>query len=478
MASKYLRRNRYYFRLRRRNGTWTSVWSSYVKGEEDAADKALQNMEALSAATAKLVPIADGPLTLAKYSKIWIKEREEAGVVDWQGDHGKMRDHVLPFMGDMELNSIRPEHILALIKNLRTSPREIGRKTRQNVYGLLKALFRDAKIEGVFVGDNPCILPPQSFGVEHEKDPEWRAGAVFDRSELVMLLTTDLIPEDRRVFYAVQGVGACRLGEGAALLVRNIDLDKTPLGSMLVARSHSKNWTKGQSARQVPIHPALHKMLKHWLEVGWERMMGRPPGPDDLLLPLPPEDAGRRRGDRTRLPRRSKTYAYKRFKADLENLGLRHRREQDLRRTAVTLMREDGARKEVLVLITHNPRKETIDMYTEFTWKLRCNEVMKLQLDLSVPTGNAGSSGAGSSGEPDTTTTSTALVKIAGKAMAAEAFATEFATNDGKSEQNQELTLWRRRVLPTGTCRWCSVSDGANQLRERLCWAIAANTHK
>jgi hypothetical protein len=41
-------------------------------------------------------------------------------------------------------------------------------------------------------------------------------------------------------------------------------------------------------------------------------------------------------------------------------------------------------------------------------------------------------------------TNSTALAKIGNKAVAADGLATEFATVDNKSEQNQQLTLWRR----------------------------------
>jgi hypothetical protein len=54
---------------------------------------------------------------------------------------------------------------------------------------------------------------------------------------------------------------------------------------------------------------------------------------------------------------RTKTYAFKRLRDDLAALGWRHRRGHDLRRTLISLARTDGARKDILELCTHTPRK-------------------------------------------------------------------------------------------------------------------------
>ena len=437
MASMYFRRDRIYFRVPGVDGSWKSIRSSFVRGQERAARKTLADMEAMRAARKEVAVVDEGPLTLARYSEIWLEERRRAGIVDWRGEAAKLRDHVVPFIGHMELNSIRPKHISDLMKRLaEKTDRPIGRKTRRNVYGIIKSLLRDAKIADFFLGEDPCILPSMAFGNEHEKDPEWRAKAIFTSSELVRLITDETIPEDRRVFYALMGVGGCRLGEAAALRMRNVDLDRYPLGGLLIARSHEQDWTKGKFAREVPIHPVLAGMLAVWTMSGWEKMVGRAPTPDDLLVPMPPQDALRRRGDVTRESLRTKTYAYKRAKQDLADLGLRHRREHDLRRTMVTLMREAGARKEVLVTITHNPRRETIDMYTVFSWTAKCAEVVKLKFDIP-PAGGTTPSSKPSRGTPL-------------EAGAGGSLATTLATVEQKPEENQALVLWRRRVLPPG----------------------------
>ncbi len=84
---------------------------------------------------------------------------------------------------------------------------------------------------------------------------------------------------------------------------------------------------------------------------------------------------------------RNKSYAFKRFREDLQVLGFRHRRAHDLRRTMISLSREDGARKDILELCTHNPQKKgsSIDVYTTFPWEALCREVAKLVIHRRSP---------------------------------------------------------------------------------------------
>ncbi|WP_158502082.1 hypothetical protein [Vitiosangium sp. GDMCC 1.1324] len=48
----------------------------------------------------------------------------------------------------------------------------------------------------------------------------------------------------------------------------------------------------------------------------------------------------------------------------------------------ISLARTDGARKDILELCTHTPRKSgnTIDLYTTFRWEALCAEVAKLKV--------------------------------------------------------------------------------------------------
>ena len=137
----------------------------------------------------------------------------------------------------------------------------------------------------------------------------------------------------------------------------------------------------------MPAHPTLAAILAEWKLSGWAAMMGRQPTPDDLIVPMPPDAALRRRSDWTPEGMRNKSYCFKRFREDLERLGFRHRRGHDMRRTMVSLSREDGARKDILELCTHNPKKtgSSIDVYTTFPWEALCGEVAKLRIQRRTP---------------------------------------------------------------------------------------------
>ena len=122
----------------------------------------------------------------------------------------------------------------------------------------------------------------------------------------------------------------------------------------------------------VPVHPVLAEVLATWKLGGWQRLMGRAPGPNDLIIP-------------SRMGRnRSRHHSLDKFHEDLERLGMRLRRQHDLRRTFVTLARADGARKDVLETVTHGGRgSDTIDLYTSLPWASVCEEVAKLRVSLT-----------------------------------------------------------------------------------------------
>jgi hypothetical protein len=65
-------------------------------------------------------------------------------------------------------------------------------------------------------------------------------------------------------------------------------------------------------------------------------------------------------------------------------LGLRGRRGHDLRRTFITLAQVDGARRDLLKVMTHGPAADDIiNLYTTFPWPALCAEVEKLKVDLA-----------------------------------------------------------------------------------------------
>jgi hypothetical protein len=141
-------------------------------------------------------------------------------------------------------------------------------------------------------------------------------------------------------------------------------------------------------------------------------MVGRHPEPDDLIVPLPPEAAARRRivtGD----PYRGHGYSGHQWRLeDLPTLGWRHRRHYDMRATFITLALEDGADPHLIeTRVTHTRKaRSAFDGYNRGRqWELTCAEVAKLKISrrpvgqgealvLPVTPGGKGTGGAGAAG--------------------------------------------------------------------------------
>ena len=153
-------------------------------------------------------------------------------------------------------------------------------------------------------------------------------------------------------------------GEAAALKWRHDDPTQTPLGRLLITASsdvhkREEKRVKTELTREVPVHPVLARLLAEWKLRGWAETMGRAPTPDDLIVP---SREGRNRNANTTV---------RRFHKDLQRLGLRKRRQQDMRRTFISLARTDGARADVLERVAHAPRGDIMNLYTTLPVQLR-----------------------------------------------------------------------------------------------------------
>jgi len=341
----------------------------------------------------------------------------------------------------MAIDEVRPKHVNDLVSRLR-SRGKLAPKTIYNIYGCLKALFRDAVIADL-IDRSPCILSKYQLGENTDADPEWRSTAVYSRDELELMISDARIPWDRRVFYALQGIGGMRHGEAAGLRWRHWEATLQPLGRLTVAHSYDKQ-TKTKRTRWMPVHPTLSAILAEWKMAGWPQMMGRTPDPDDLIVPMP-------QGVRIPLGRmRDKNNSWKRVSDDLESLGLRHRRGHDLRRTLISLATNDGARKDLLELCTHTPsRRAAIDVYMNMPWDACCVEVAKLKVRRREPAevvvlarpqavgaehDAVGGDASDDDGDGEAEEGSQAVL-----------LATPLATPGGKEMEMQKVTGWRRR---------------------------------
>jgi len=119
-------------------------------------------------------------------------------------------DHLL-------ISEVRARHIVDLFHKLRTDrERNLAPRTIYNIYSVVSALFRDAKLADL-IEQSPCVLDERQLGPLTDKDPEWRNDAVFTREEVETIIADVRIPPDRRVVYALELLAGVRPGEAAAL---------------------------------------------------------------------------------------------------------------------------------------------------------------------------------------------------------------------------------------------------------------------
>jgi integrase len=392
MGSVYSRHDKYWLKFRDAAGEPQRRPTKFrvsVAGDEERAGEALKAIEDAIAAQREYVE-DDGdtcPVTLARFVKKWIEKRKALNIANAENEGSVLRDHVLRRLGSKALGDVRARDLAALFMTLRTGPsgprkKMLAPKSIRNIYAILRALFRDAQIDGL-IASSPCILTKYQLGDVVDKDPEARAGYKFSREELERLISDTRIPFHRRVLYALMGVEGMRPGEASALCWRHLEPNMKPLGRLTIARSNEKKRTKTGTIRYAPVHPTLAALLAEWRLSGWAGIMGRQPTPDDLIVPAPAPKRGRQVGaGRMRV----KGGVYDRLQEDLELLGLRKRRAYDFRHTGVSLPQDDGARQDIVRLWTHGPsRSKVIAGYTHLEWKTICEEMLKFRVQRREP---------------------------------------------------------------------------------------------
>lgn len=318
---------------------------------------------------------SSGRLLVRSYSERWIAKRKKDGVKTVDKDEQRLRDYILPAIGDKPLDSVRRADMLALVERLQNEPGKKGKplspRSIHHVYWLAHNLFADA-LRAELILRNPCSLEvgPGELPKKRDRDPRWRSQAVFTREEIELLISDERVPLPRRVFYALTFFSYMRVGEAAGRPWRDYDAQCEPLGKLLVPTQYEDQGVKTEIPREVPVHPALASILASWRLEHWPLLFGRAPRPDDLIVP-------KLRGTGPRDKRR----VWMDLQRDLKTLGLRCRRFHDLRRTAISLSLAGGADKYLLKWVTHGPEKEdAFDLYATPPWQTLCEQVAKLKV--------------------------------------------------------------------------------------------------
>ncbi len=372
VASIYARGKRIWGRLKDESGDWVSKRTDYMVGQEVEAKREIAAAQRILDAKRRTNP--SGPLTVATFAERWLDARADRGLKSFADDKGRIGNHLVPRLGMMRLDEVRPRHmrdfVRALIKDGDLAPRTI-----RNTWGITHAMFRDAVVDEL-IRENPCILSPGELPEKADKDSEWRAAATYTLDEVRLLISSPLVPHERRVQYALKALAGLRHGEAAGLHWRHYDAAQQPLHLLLVATSYDRGRTKTGVTRRVPVHPALAEIVSTWRTEGWPEVYGRKPKPADRLVPT-----------RNMTPVAAND-AVRSLKCDLSKLELRvdageHRDRggHDLRAWFVTSCQEAGAHRDLLRVVTHGTKGDVMSGYTRATWAALCAEVAKLKVD-------------------------------------------------------------------------------------------------
>lgn len=375
MGSIYVRGGTLWLAFRDPGGKRRNRSGGFKVGEEKQAQLLLERIEGAPA------PVVVEGLTVAAFTEGWVAKRKLRKVGSADAEEQRLRDHALPVIGQLMLAGLKPRHLRDLMLTLPSKKSrkggELAPRTIRHVYSTLHRMFRDA-VADELMPSNPCVLAPDELPAKADKDPAWRATAVYTHGEVESLISDARIPEDRRVLYAVIFLAGLRFGEASALTWRDLE-DREPLARLLVTRAWSasrksvgplKTARKGIVFREVPVHPTLAKVLAAWRIGGWARMLKRIPLPDDLIIP---SRLGGHRGP---------NHGLKKLHADLARLGLRVRRQHDARRTLISLAQADGATKETLRPSTHPRPIDQFDEYSSLPWEARCRAISQLRIEL------------------------------------------------------------------------------------------------
>ncbi len=242
----FVRGNKLWARYRNEDGKWVSEATGYSVGSEASAQRclrrlmdlaaqtrALRESEAARARAPELGPTGD--LTVATYVEKWLHERRALKLASWSDDAARLRLHVVPAIGKLPLDEVAPRHVKELIMGLRNAGK-LAPRTIRHVFSVMCILFKDA-VADELIRSSPCVLRKGVLPKKVDKDPEWRATAIFTRDELQLLLTAREVLQDRRILYALKGVIGLRHSEAARLRWRHYDATTEPLGTLHLGKT-------------------------------------------------------------------------------------------------------------------------------------------------------------------------------------------------------------------------------------------------
>lgn len=360
----------------KRNGAWEWEATGVPSTQPEMAAKVRAQTQAIidGGNTAMARP---GAGTVRAFATQWLEARKNLSADD---DEGRLTNHVIKHklasgrvFGDLTMKEVRPIHARAIIRAV--IAKGLAPRTVLNVNSIARQMFLDAVADEVLTY-TPWVVPRKELPLKRDNDPKFRAGAIFTKAELAVLLFDERVPHDRRVLWALMYLGGLRFGEAAALRWSDRETfagyPALHIHGSFSTKRRTAGATKTQSVRMMPEHPTLAAILDHWRHTAFREFFKRDAVDSDLIVPS-------RMG-----VHRSKNHSLHKLHEDLDRLKLRVRRQHDLRRSFVSHAVDDGAEKDRLAPLTHGRGTSVMDQYDTAEWKKCRREAMKLDFPLPM----------------------------------------------------------------------------------------------
>lgn len=379
--------------IRLRGNTWELVIKQggsvrrFSSGFDKDHEEEAQELLARVLAEAGQAPAASA-LTFRQWAEQWLGERKRRTppIVSVDAEEAYLKFHAFPQLGEVPLSDLTGAMMLAWVRGLpaRVSERTgeaLSPRTVHHIAGTVRRCLEEA-VDAEAIAENPCRWKPRrDLPRKLDRKEGKRNSGGLDGWEVHALITDERIGEDRRVMYALDFLTGMRPGEVAARRWRDLDTTAEPLWRFDVTSAYNsrrkvEKSTKTNVSKVCPVHPLLADVLRGWYSEGWAKFMGRDPTPDDLIVP------------RAEGGNRTDSHSNKRFKADLQRLGLRGGRSHyESRATFRSLAIAGGAQRADLDLITHPSPREAKDLYTRLdqAWPALCKAVLAVRVEAGGP---------------------------------------------------------------------------------------------
>ncbi len=345
-------------------------------GQEADAEALLEKtIEELGAAP---VPEPAAPDTFKAWGEKWIEDRKARGKLEWIHERSHLEYFVYPVLGRRPVAAISDVELLDWARGLERQKGPSGKtpspKYVRKITATVRALFKEAARRHI-VERSPCIWDDSDLPALEANARVMGSG--FELVDVARLIYDPKVREDRRVLYALEFLTGMRTGEAAARRWEDLadESYRGDLGRLIARTAYNTRHrlvkaTKTRVEKWIPVHAALAAILAAWKAEGWERFMGRPPKPEDLIVP-----------STTGKPRNN-AYTWRCFRDDLVTLGLAHQRHYETRSTFINLAEAGGALPEDVHRLTHASIGEAKDLYRRVPqqWPRLCRAVRAIQI--------------------------------------------------------------------------------------------------